>query len=64
MNAFDLISFSTGLDMSGLFEDPTGSNSVERVVSTVVPEKIMERVEAMTEEGRVVVRREKNGGVY
>lgn len=62
LNAFDLISFSTGLDMSGLFEDPTGSNSVERVVSTVVPEKIMERVEAMTEEGRVVVRREKNGG--
>ncbi|XP_027925854.1 CBL-interacting serine/threonine-protein kinase 14-like [Vigna unguiculata] len=62
LNAFDLISFSTGLDMSGLFEDPNGSDSVERVVSAAEPENIMERVEAVAEEGRVVVRREKNGG--
>lgn len=62
LNAFDLISFSTGLDMSGLFEDPNGSDSAERIVSSVAPEEIMERVEAVAEEGRVVVRREKNGG--
>ncbi|WVZ05040.1 hypothetical protein V8G54_018386 [Vigna mungo] len=62
LNAFDLISFSTGLDMSGLFEDPNGSDSVERVVSSVEPENIIERVEATAEEGKVVVKRERNGG--
>ncbi|RDX72348.1 CBL-interacting serine/threonine-protein kinase 11, partial [Mucuna pruriens] len=62
LNAFDLISFSTGLDISGLFEDPNGSDSVERVVSTVAPEGIMERVEAVATESMVVVRREGNGG--
>ncbi|CAJ1811004.1 unnamed protein product [Sphenostylis stenocarpa] len=62
LNAFDLISFSTGLDMSSLFEDPNGSDSVERVVSAAAPENVMERVEAAAEEGRVVVKREGNGG--
>nr|KYP63801.1 CBL-interacting serine/threonine-protein kinase 11 [Cajanus cajan] len=62
LNAFDLISFSTGLDMSGLFEDPIRSDSVERVVSAAAPERVMERVEAVAAEGRVVVRREGKGG--
>ncbi|TKY65702.1 CBL-interacting serine/threonine-protein kinase 11 [Spatholobus suberectus] len=62
LNAFDLISFSTGLDMSGLFEDPNGSDPVERVVLAVAAERVMERVAAAAEEAGVVVRREGNGG--
>ncbi|KAK7394987.1 hypothetical protein VNO78_15528 [Psophocarpus tetragonolobus] len=66
LNAFDFISFfSTGLDISGLFEDSNGSDSVERVISAVTPERIMTMVEAVAaaeEEGTVVVRREESGG--
>ncbi|KAK8466409.1 hypothetical protein PHAVU_008G085000 [Phaseolus vulgaris] len=62
LNAFDLISFSTGLDMSALFEDPNVSDSVERVVCAAEPENIIGRMEAVAEEGRVVVRREGNRG--
>lgn len=63
LNAFDLISFSNGLDMSSLFEDSTRLNLMERVVLKVTPENVTERVEATAIEEKVVVRREKNGGV-
>ncbi|KAK7340037.1 hypothetical protein VNO77_20729 [Canavalia gladiata] len=62
LNAFDLISFSTGLDMSGLFEDPNGLDSVERVISGEEPGRIMEKVEKVAKGARVVVKRKKNGG--
>lgn len=63
LNAFDLISFSNGLDMSGLFEDSVGLNSVERVILKEDPEKVMEKVEVLATEAKVVVKKEKNGGV-
>lgn len=63
LNAFDLISFSNGLDMSSLFEDSSRLNSMERVVLEVTPENVMEKVEAVAIEANVVARREKNGGV-
>lgn len=62
LNAFDLISFSSGLDMSGLFEHSGGSDSVERVVSGEAPERIVEKVEEVAKGERVVVTRMENGG--
>ncbi|XP_027349782.1 CBL-interacting serine/threonine-protein kinase 14-like [Abrus precatorius] len=62
LNAFDLISFSTGLDMSGLFEDPNGSDFVERVISGEEPERIMGKVEEVAKDAGVVVKRMGNGG--
>ncbi|KAK7294832.1 hypothetical protein RJT34_17729 [Clitoria ternatea] len=62
LNAFDLISFSTGLNMSGLFEDPNVSDLVERVVCREDPERVMEKVEEVAKEERVVVKRKRNGG--
>ncbi|XP_004492546.1 CBL-interacting serine/threonine-protein kinase 14-like [Cicer arietinum] len=61
LNAFDLISFSTGLDMSGMFEEISGSGFMERVVSGEKPERIVERVEEMVKGAKVVVKRMENG---
>lgn len=61
LNAFDLISFSTGLDMSGMFEENVGLSLVERVVSAKLPERIVKRVEEVVGT-KVVVKRLKNGG--
>nr|AFK38953.1 unknown [Medicago truncatula] len=61
LNAFDLISFSTGLDMSGMFEENVGLSLVERVVSAKLPERIVKRVEEVVG-AKVVVKRLKNGG--
>lgn len=64
LNAFDLISFSTGLDMSGLFEDQNGSGLAEWVVSRDKPEKIIERVEEVVKGTTVFVTKMENcGGV-
>ncbi|XP_057435377.1 CBL-interacting serine/threonine-protein kinase 14-like [Lotus japonicus] len=60
LNAFDLISFSTGLDMSGMFVDPIGSDSVERVVSEAAAEGVVERVVAAAREAGLVVKRKEN----
>lgn len=45
LNAFDIISFSSGLNLSGLFEDSCNSGEDgERFISAEAPEKLMERV--------------------
>ncbi|KAF7845211.1 CBL-interacting serine/threonine-protein kinase 14-like [Senna tora] len=62
LNAFDLISFSSGFDMSGLFSDPGVSDCVERIVSGEKPERIMEKVEQVASGERVSVRRKESGG--
>ncbi|XP_061368499.1 CBL-interacting serine/threonine-protein kinase 14-like [Gastrolobium bilobum] len=62
LNAFDLISFSSGLDMSGLFSDPSVLDTVERVVSGEEPERIMEKVEEVANGARFTVTRKGNGG--
>lgn len=62
LNAFDLISFSAGLDMSGMFEENVGLSLVERIVSAELPERIVKRVEEVVEGTKVVVKRLKNGG--
>ncbi|XP_028764651.1 CBL-interacting serine/threonine-protein kinase 14-like [Neltuma alba] len=61
LNAFDLISFSSGLDMSGLFTDSGSSDCVERIVSGGKPANIMEKVEGVAKAEGVIVRKEANG---
>ncbi|KAG2686164.1 hypothetical protein I3843_10G156400 [Carya illinoinensis] len=57
VNAFDLISFSTGFDLSGLFNDPDTSVGGERFMSEERPERIIQRIGEMAETENVVVRR-------
>ncbi|KAK3020896.1 hypothetical protein RJ639_047208 [Escallonia herrerae] len=65
LNAFDIISFSSGFDLSGLFQQPDISVGGERFVSAETPERIMERIEAVGKEERndATVRRRKDWGV-
>uniref|UniRef100_A0A7N1A9F9 non-specific serine/threonine protein kinase n=1 Tax=Kalanchoe fedtschenkoi TaxID=63787 RepID=A0A7N1A9F9_KALFE len=63
LNAFDLISFSSGLDLSGLFDN---SSSAERFVSMESPEKIIEKVGEVVkgeEDMMMRVRRKKELGI-
>lgn len=53
LNAFDLISFSSGFDLSGLFGDPEISG--ERFMSEEIPEKIIERIGEMAEAENLTV---------
>ncbi|KAJ4903269.1 CBL-interacting serine/threonine-protein kinase 11 [Raphanus sativus] len=58
LNAFDLISFSSGLDLSGLFAGGSGSiGETERFVSEKSPEKLAEEVEAFAEEEKLRVKK-------
>ncbi|XP_038993002.1 CBL-interacting serine/threonine-protein kinase 11-like [Hibiscus syriacus] len=65
LNAFDLISFSSGLDLSGLFEDARDSASeCEHLVSRESPEKLVEMVEEVAKGERLLrVKRKKEWGV-
>ncbi|XP_007017059.2 PREDICTED: CBL-interacting serine/threonine-protein kinase 11 [Theobroma cacao] len=64
LNAFDLISFSSGLDLSGLFDNSHGSVSDgERFISRESPEKLVEKVEEVAKAEKFRVRRKKEMGV-
>ncbi|KAK3015330.1 hypothetical protein RJ639_007273 [Escallonia herrerae] len=64
LNAFDIISFSSGFDLSGLFQQPDISVGGERFLSAETPERIIERIEAVGKEERnATVRRRKDCGV-
>ncbi|KAK8663656.1 hypothetical protein V6N13_083464 [Hibiscus sabdariffa] len=45
LNAFDIISFSSGFDLSGLFDEAEPSVRKELFISEERPEKIIERIE-------------------
>ncbi|KAJ7961107.1 Non-specific serine/threonine protein kinase [Quillaja saponaria] len=60
LNAFDLISFSSGIDLSGLFEI---TDRVERFVSEESPERIMEKVKEVTKKESVTVEKDCDCGV-
>jgi len=64
LNAFDIISFSTGLNLSGLFDSLNEVEEGERFLLKESPEKVVEKVvaAAATVEG-IVVRRRKECGV-
>nr|XP_043618857.1 CBL-interacting serine/threonine-protein kinase 14-like [Erigeron canadensis] len=67
LNAFDIISFSSGYNLSGLFDE---QDAGEMFLSTVAPEAIIEKVaDAAEEEGLKVAMRKKwcvkvDGGQY
>ncbi|KAL8027018.1 hypothetical protein ABFX02_14G068000 [Erythranthe guttata] len=64
LNAFDIISFSRGLDLSGLFDGK--SANVDRLTVEDSPEKVIERVEEAVkaeENGGLELRRTKECGV-
>ncbi|KAG0483582.1 hypothetical protein HPP92_011666 [Vanilla planifolia] len=56
LNAFDIIGFSTGVNLSGFFEAPA---VIDRFISTKSPETIFQLVEEAGRNGGLVVR--KNG---
>ncbi|XP_031264272.1 CBL-interacting serine/threonine-protein kinase 11-like [Pistacia vera] len=64
LNAFDIISFSSGLDLSGLFNGPDNSGGIgERFVSREMPEKLIEKVEGFAKVEKLRVKRRKEWGV-
>ncbi|XP_009610539.1 CBL-interacting serine/threonine-protein kinase 11-like [Nicotiana tabacum] len=64
MNAFDLISFSSGLNLSGLFnESGNPMENSEKAVVEGIPEKIMERVEELAKKENIKVKRKKEWGM-
>ncbi|XP_044496729.1 CBL-interacting serine/threonine-protein kinase 11 [Mangifera indica] len=64
LNAFDIISFSSGLDLSGLFDGPDNSRGIgERFVSTEMPEKVIETVEEFAKVEKLRLKRTKEWGV-
>ncbi|KAK7276110.1 hypothetical protein RIF29_17243 [Crotalaria pallida] len=60
LNAFDIISFSSGLNISGLF---SAVDDGDRFVLRGTAEKVLEKVEEVAKEERVAVRRKKECGV-
>jgi carbon catabolite-derepressing protein kinase len=65
LNAFDIISFSSGFDLSGMFDLPGCSTGGERFVSAESPEKIIGEIEeaVKAEDGIAAVVRKKDLGV-
>lgn len=63
LNAFDIISFSSGFDLSGMFDLLDGSTGGERFVSEESPERIIGEIEEVVraEEGMEVVSRKDRG---
>ncbi|XVE80768.1 hypothetical protein DITRI_Ditri15bG0006800 [Diplodiscus trichospermus] len=65
LNAFDIISFSSGFDLSGLFNDAEFPIRRDRFISRKKPERIIERIEE--EVGKienVKVRKRKEGRIW
>ncbi|XP_027337277.1 CBL-interacting serine/threonine-protein kinase 14-like [Abrus precatorius] len=61
LNAFHLISFSSGFDMSGLVTDPEYLDSTERFVTRVVPESVTVTVEEVAVSEKLTVKKEESG---
>nr|KYP72975.1 CBL-interacting serine/threonine-protein kinase 11 [Cajanus cajan] len=63
LNAFDIILFSSGLNLSGLFDSSSCGEEGERFLLREAPEKVVETVAAAAAAEGVVVRRRKEFGV-
>ncbi|KAJ6369258.1 hypothetical protein OIU78_001590 [Salix suchowensis] len=64
LNAFDIISFSSGFDLSTLFDGSDTTILTERFVSAEKPEKVMEVIEeAAKKEGLEVSKRNNRGAI-
>ncbi|KAJ7950097.1 Non-specific serine/threonine protein kinase [Quillaja saponaria] len=58
LNAFDLISFSSGIDLSGLFGRSEVSERVERILSEESPETIVGKVEEVAKAENVTIEKD------
>ncbi|GKV04349.1 hypothetical protein SLEP1_g16511 [Rubroshorea leprosula] len=63
LNAFHIISFSTGFDLSRLLNDPVELVHQERLVSAEEPERIIEKIEEVARSENVTVRKSEEWGV-
>lgn len=63
LNAFDIISFSPGLNISGLFGKFDGSGGRERFFSELLPKILIGEVEGMAKEEGLNVMRKKDWGL-
>ncbi|KAJ8751302.1 hypothetical protein K2173_016484 [Erythroxylum novogranatense] len=64
LNAFDLISFSWGLDLSGLFDESYNAvDDGERFVSSESAERVIEKVEEWAKAAKLRVKRKKELGL-
>ncbi|XP_009793170.1 CBL-interacting serine/threonine-protein kinase 11-like [Nicotiana tabacum] len=63
LNAFDLISFSQGLDISGLFKSNNPVDDLERTVVEQSPESVIERVEELAKKENFRLRKKKEWGI-
>ncbi|CAN4101102.1 unnamed protein product [Withania somnifera] len=59
LNAFDLISFSPGLDISGLFKSNNPVDDLERTVVEESPESVIERIEELAKKENFRFKRKK-----
>ncbi|KAF1897535.1 hypothetical protein Lal_00036977 [Lupinus albus] len=60
LNAFDLISFSSGLDLSSLVVNSNVMDQMERMILRETCEKVMEKVEDVAKRRRVTITKKKN----
>nr|UFP37819.1 CIPK4 [Lonicera japonica] len=63
LNAFDIISFSSGVDLSGLFRQSDCSVHGERFLSAELPERIIGKIAEVAKKENVTVVRLKDWGV-
>ncbi|XP_059668124.1 CBL-interacting serine/threonine-protein kinase 14-like [Cornus florida] len=63
LNAFDIISFSSGVDLSGLFSESDFSLRGERFVSEESPDGITEKMEQFGKREELTVTKKKDWGV-
>lgn len=59
LNAFDIISFSQGLDISGLFKSNNPVDDLERIVVEESPESVIERIEELAKKENFILKRKK-----
>ncbi|XVE84360.1 hypothetical protein DITRI_Ditri17bG0006100 [Diplodiscus trichospermus] len=63
LNAFDIISFSSGFDLSGFFKEADFSVRRELFISGEKPERIIERIEEVGRAENMKVRKRKGRGI-
>lgn len=64
LNAFDIISFSSGLDLSGLFDpSPNSAEDEQRFLSRESPEETVAKVEEFAKAERLRTKRRKDSGL-
>ncbi|KAJ8559443.1 hypothetical protein K7X08_003501 [Anisodus acutangulus] len=63
LNAFDIISLSPGLDISGLFKSNNPMDDLERVVVEESPESVIEKVEEVAKKENFRLKKKKECGI-